>query len=58
MVISHFPAILLFSALVSTVFGVLSRDTPRDRVLYGLKSFGLFVGVALALGWAMYLIGR
>ena len=58
MVISHFPAVLVFSALVSAVFGVLSRDTPRDRLLYGLKSFGLFVGVALALGWAMYLIGR
>ncbi|HLW78963.1 MAG TPA: hypothetical protein VKU44_05115 [Terriglobia bacterium] len=58
MVIPHFMAVLLFSLLVSTVFGVLSKDTPRERLLYGLRSFGLFVGVALALGWAMYLISR
>lgn len=58
MVIPHFMAVLLFSLLVSTVFGVLSKDTPRERLLYGLRSFGLFVGVALVLGWAMYLIAR
>jgi hypothetical protein len=58
MAISHFAALLLFSLPVSVVFGVLSKDTPRERVLYGLKSFGLFIAVAVVLGWAMYLIGR
>ena len=54
MVISHFTALLLFALLVSVVFGVLSKDTPRDRALYGAKVFGAFVGAALLLGWIMF----
>ena len=45
---------LLFSLLVSVVFGVLSKNTPRERFNYGAKVFGAFVGVALVLGWIMY----
>ena len=56
MVISHFPALVMFSFLVSVVFGVLGKDTPRDRFLYGAKVFGAFVGFALALGWLLYFI--
>jgi len=54
MVLSHFNAMLLFSFLVSVVFGVLSKDTPRQRLIYGAKVFGVFVAVALVLGWIMY----
>lgn len=54
MALSHFPALLLFSFLVSVVFGVLGKDTPRERVLYSAKMFGAFVGIALLLGWIMY----
>jgi len=54
MVISHFPAMLLFSLLVSVVFGVIAKNTTRERILYGAKSFALFVGIALLIGWLMY----
>ncbi len=54
MAISHFTALLLFSFLVSVVFGLLTKNTPRERVIYGVKIFGAFVGIALALGWIMY----
>ena len=54
MAISHLPALLLFSFLVSVVFGLLSKDTPRERLIYGAKVFGAFVGIALLLGWIMY----
>jgi hypothetical protein len=54
MAISHFAAMLLFSFFVSVVFGVLSKDTLRDRLIYGAKVFGAFVGIALLLGWIMY----
>jgi hypothetical protein len=47
---------LLFSFLVSVVFGVLSKNTPRDRFLYGAKVFAAFVGVAVVLGWIMYAV--
>jgi uncharacterized membrane protein YagU involved in acid resistance len=58
MAIQHFAALVLFSFLVSVVFGVISKDTPRQRLIYGAKSFGLFVGVAILLGWVMYALGR
>ena len=54
MVITHFPAMLLFSALTSVVFGVVTKNSPRERVIYGAKVFGAFVGIAIALGWMMY----
>jgi len=54
MALSHITAMLLFSFLVSVVFAVLSKDTPRDRVIYGAKVFGAFLGIALLLGWIMY----
>jgi uncharacterized membrane protein YagU involved in acid resistance len=45
---------LLFSFLVSVVFGVISKDTPRDRLIYGAKVFGAFVVIAVVLAWMMY----
>ena len=47
---------LLFSFLVSVVLSVIAKDTLRERLLYGVKSFALFIGVALVLGWLMYFI--
>lgn len=54
MALSHFTAMLIFSLLVSVVFGVLSKDTLRERLIYGAKMFGAFVGIALVLGWIMF----
>lgn len=54
MAISHFTALVLFAFFVSVVFAILSRDTPRAQVMYGLKVFLSFVGIALALAWLMY----
>ncbi|MGH9355710.1 MAG: hypothetical protein ACRD10_06230 [Terriglobia bacterium] len=53
MVIYHFWAMVLFAFLVSVVFGVLAKDTPRSRAFYATKSFVLFVGIAVLLGWIM-----
>jgi ABC-type uncharacterized transport system permease subunit len=54
MAITHFPAMLLFSALTSIVFAVVTKDTRREQVTYGFKVFGAFVGVAFVAGWIMY----
>jgi putative Mn2+ efflux pump MntP len=54
MALSHFSAMLLFAFLVSVVFGVLSKDTPREQLIYGAKVFGAFAGIAILLGWIMY----
>jgi hypothetical protein len=44
----------LFAALVSTVFGTLLRDTPREQLALGARLFGAFLLAAVALGWLMY----
>jgi hypothetical protein len=54
MALSHFSALLLFSLLTSVVFGVVTKNTPRERVIYGAKVFSAFVGIAIVLGWIMY----
>jgi hypothetical protein len=56
MIITHFPALLLFSLLTSVVFGVLSKNTPREQAIYGAKTFCAFVGIAILLGWIMYFL--
>lgn len=54
MAIPHFQALLLFAFFVSVVFGLLSKDAPRQQLIYGAKVFASFVGIALVLGWLMY----
>lgn len=54
MAIQHFAAMVIFAFLASVVFAVLGRNTTRERVRYGIKSFVLFVGIAVLLGWIMY----
>jgi hypothetical protein len=51
---SHLLVMLVFSLLVSTVFGVLLRDEPRAQFVVGVKMFAAFVGTAILLGWLMY----
>jgi hypothetical protein len=55
---SHFVALLIFSALVSTVLALVMRDNARARVRFGLLAFLAFVLSALAVGWLMYAVGR
>ena len=52
----HFIALVLFSIIVGIVFALLNSEVhnTRARVLYGLKVFGLFVGIALVLAFVMY----
>jgi hypothetical protein len=48
--------ILIFAALVALVFGIVARDTSRERALYGLKIFAEFVGIGLVLAWLLYFL--
>jgi hypothetical protein len=51
---SHFLLMVLYAFLVSLVFAVLLRDTPREQLKTGAMMLGGFVGVAYVLGWLMY----
>jgi len=55
---SHFGALAIFSALVSTVLALVMRDTGRARLRFGVLAYLAFVLSALAVGWLMYAIGR
>jgi hypothetical protein len=50
---SHLVTLIVFAALVSTVFAVLLRDTPRARLRFGLLAFAAFVLMTLVAGWLM-----
>ncbi len=50
---SHVLTLLVFSALVSTVFATLLRDTTKERLRFGAWAFGAFVLSTLVLGWLM-----
>ena len=48
---SHLVALIVFSALVSTVFAVLLRDSTPDRLKFGAIAFAAFVVATLVIGW-------
>lgn len=52
----HLLVMILFAALASIVFGAISKDTNRERCIYGMKVFAEFVVIGLALGWILYFI--
>ena len=53
--LSHFEATLLFALLISVVLGVVTKRTDKERLRYGLQSFGYFVVAVFGLGWLMWL---
>jgi len=52
--LSHVGALTLFAALVSVVFAITSKNTPREQLRYGVFVFLSFLAVALVVGWIMY----
>ncbi|HEX6044086.1 MAG TPA: hypothetical protein VFZ22_06325 [Pyrinomonadaceae bacterium] len=52
----HFLAMALFAALAAVVFGAISKDTPRERLIYGVKVFAEFMAIGLVLSWILRFI--
>jgi len=53
--LSHFEAAFLFSLFTSVVLAVVTKRNDRDRLHYGLYTFGCFLAALFGLGWLMYL---
>lgn len=51
---SHFGLLLLFAAYVSVVFATLTRDDPREQLVFGARMFGGFVAAGVILGWLLF----
>lgn len=48
---SHLVTLVVFSALVATVFAMLLRDTTRERIRFFALAFAAFVVSTLVIGW-------
>jgi hypothetical protein len=55
---THFLALILFSLLVSVAFATLSSEhhTTPERIKYGAKVFGYFVGIGFLIAWGLYFL--
>jgi len=53
MIHSHLTAAFLFALVTSVVFAITSKETDRERLLYGIWVFAIFVAVIIGLAWLM-----
>jgi len=51
--VSHLFFLIVFAVLVSTVFAVIQKETPREQVRLALLMSAGFVGFAVVAGWIM-----
>jgi hypothetical protein len=58
MVLTHIQAMLLFAAVASAIFAVITHKGWKEQIKYALWCFFLFLLVGVAVGWAMYPISR
>lgn len=53
--LTHFQAAAVFAFFTSIVFTITTKNTTRERLIYGAWCFAAFLGVLLGLGWLMRL---
>jgi len=53
--LTHFETTILLALFISAVLGVVTKKSDRERLMYGLTSFGYFLATIFGLGWLMYL---
>lgn len=56
--LTHLAAMTVFAAAASATLAFQSRPTNRERLIYALKTFAMFVGGAIVLAWLLYPISR
>jgi hypothetical protein len=56
----HFLMMTLYAAITAIVSAGIApnMNNNRDRLLYGLKVFGMYLGVGLLLSWVLFPIPR
>lgn len=52
----HFLYLVGAALVLSTAFAVFSAGSQKEKLLYGLKVFGQFVGISLVLAWVFYFL--
>ena len=54
--LNHFEAALLFALFTSVVFAVTTKNTDRERLVYGVWTLLAFIAVIFGAGWLMALV--
>ena len=54
MALPHFSAVVAFAFSVSIVFALTTKETPRERLQYGVWVFLGFLAVGVVVGWIMF----
>lgn len=52
----HFFVMTAFALMAAVVFGTVAKDTPHERLTYGLKVFLEFMAIGLLLSWVLYFL--
>ncbi len=52
----HFLYLIGFAFIVSVAFAVFNKGTEKEKIIYGLKIFGQFVGISLIMAWVFYFL--
>jgi hypothetical protein len=52
----HVGLMIIFAALVSTVFGIASKEGTREQLRYAARVFLEFMLVGLLLAWLIYFL--
>ncbi len=55
MTLTHFSAALLFALFTSIVFAITTKNSDRERLIYGAWVFLAFLVVIFGAGWLMRL---
>ena len=45
---------IVFALFVSIVFAVLTREDPKEQIVFGARLFGGFIGAGILIGWLLY----
>lgn len=53
--LSHFETAVLFALFTSVVMGIVSKQTDKERIRYGIRCFAWFMVALFAIAWAMRL---
>ncbi|MBI3650517.1 MAG: hypothetical protein HY231_05650 [Acidobacteria bacterium] len=56
----HFLMMTLYATITAIVSAGIAPNlhSNRDRLVYGLKVFGMYLGIGLVLSWVLFAIPR
>ena len=52
----HFLYLLGFAFFIAVIFGAFAKGGRNEKIMVGVKSFGQFLLISLALAWIIYFI--